>query len=150
MVLAVAVAAQRLSAGAFEVEALGVHEHQIEAREQIVPVREQPLLHHAWRAFRPVSLISVAQTFSILPGSNKDAPGVDGQVSRTSKRRLYHGHRSGAREAVSARALEIGAMNYRSVASILANNLDRDAVRRNRAEPTLFDHPNVRGPCYFN
>src|ERR1700732_5287091 len=49
-------------------------------------------------------------------------------------------------EAVSARALEIGAMNYRSVASILANNLDRAAARQNRNEPTLFEHPNVRGP----
>ena len=37
-------------------------------------------------------------------------------------------------------------MNYRSVASILANNLDRAAARQNRNEPTLFEHPNVRGP----
>jgi hypothetical protein len=42
-------------------------------------------------------------------------------------------------------------MNYRSVASILANNLDRAAARQNRNEPTtLFEHPNVRGPRYFN
>jgi dTDP-glucose 4,6-dehydratase len=54
------------------------------------------------------------------------------------------------KEAVSARALEIGALNYKSVASILANNLDRVAARSSRKEPTLFDHPNVRGPRYFN
>jgi hypothetical protein len=28
--------------------------------------------------------------------------------------------------------------------------LDRAALRQGRAEPTLFDHPNVRGPRYFN
>jgi hypothetical protein len=63
---------------------------------------------------------------------------------------LYRGIEPARAEAVSARALEIGAMNYRSVASILANNLDRVATRQSRAEPTLFDHPNVRGPRYFN
>jgi hypothetical protein len=41
-------------------------------------------------------------------------------------------------------------MNYKSVASILANNLERFAARQSRVEPTLFDHPNVRGPRYFN
>jgi hypothetical protein len=54
------------------------------------------------------------------------------------------------RAPVVARALEIGAMNYRSVVSILSNNLDRVASRQSHAEPTLFDHPNVRGPRYFN
>jgi transposase len=64
--------------------------------------------------------------------------------------RLYRGITPARAEAVSARALEIGAMNYKSVASILANNLDRVAARQSGAEPTLFDHPNVRGPRYFN
>jgi transposase len=64
--------------------------------------------------------------------------------------RLYRGIEPMRAEAISARALEIGAMNYRSVASILTNNLDRVASRQSRDEPTLFDHPNVRGPRYFN
>jgi transposase len=64
--------------------------------------------------------------------------------------RLYRGIEPARAEAVSARALDIGAMNYRSVASILSNNLDRVASHQDRAEPTLFDHPNVRGPRYFN
>jgi transposase len=64
--------------------------------------------------------------------------------------RLYRGIAPARAEAVSARALEIGALNYKSVASILANNLDRLAARQSGAEPTLFDHPNVRGPRYFN
>ena len=64
--------------------------------------------------------------------------------------RLYRGITPARAEAVSARALEIGAMNYGSVASILTNNLDRVAAHESRAEPTLFDHPNVRGPRYFH
>ena len=62
----------------------------------------------------------------------------------------YRGIAPARAEAVSARALEINAMTYKSVTSILNNNLDRVANRQNQAEPTLFDHPNVRGPRYFN
>jgi len=61
--------------------------------------------------------------------------------------RLYRGVTALRAEAVSA--IEIGALNYRSIASIIANNLDRTAAPK-RGEPTLFDHPNVRGPRYFN
>jgi transposase len=64
--------------------------------------------------------------------------------------RLYRGIEPARSETVSARALEIGALNYRSVASILANNLDRATAHQSRNQPTLFDHPNVRGPRYFN
>jgi len=64
--------------------------------------------------------------------------------------RLYRGITAARAEAVSARALEVGAMTYKSIASILSNNLDRVAIRQSQAEPTLFDHPNVRGPRYFN
>ena len=64
--------------------------------------------------------------------------------------RLYRGIAPARAEAVSARALEINAMTYKSVASILNNNLDRVPTRQSGTEPTLFDHPNVRGPRYFN
>jgi transposase len=64
--------------------------------------------------------------------------------------RLYRGIEAARAEAISARAVEIGALNYRSIASILANNLDKAAAARGREEATLFDHPNVRGPRYFN
>jgi hypothetical protein len=40
VILAVAVLAQRLAAGALEVEARGVHEHQVEPRERIAPMCE--------------------------------------------------------------------------------------------------------------
>jgi hypothetical protein len=51
-------------------------------------------------------------------------------------------------EAVSAHAVAIGALTYKSIASILAHNLDR---RRHPPEGvTAVDHPNVRGPRYFH
>ena len=62
--------------------------------------------------------------------------------------RLYPSIAPARAEAVSARALEINAMTYKSVASILNNNLDRVPTRQSGTEP-LFDHPNVRGPRYF-
>jgi transposase len=68
--------------------------------------------------------------------------------------RLYRGIDTARAESVSARALDIGALTYRSVASILANNLDKATVRKpeiktNKAAD-LFDHPNIRGSRYFN
>jgi transposase len=51
-------------------------------------------------------------------------------------------------EAVAARALAIGALNYKSVDSILKNNLDR-AQPAAEASPVI-EHPNLRGPRYFN
>ena len=43
---------ERLAAGALEVQAGGVHEHQVKPRQQIAPMREQPLLNHVLQAAR--------------------------------------------------------------------------------------------------
>jgi transposase len=52
-------------------------------------------------------------------------------------------------EAVSARALELGALNCKSVASLLAQKRDKAASKDSRAA-TLFDHANLRGPGYYH
>jgi transposase len=51
-------------------------------------------------------------------------------------------------ETVAARAVAIGALTYKSIASIIANKLDRTA----QAQPPqdLFAHANLRGPGYFH
>lgn len=49
-------------------------------------------------------------------------------------------------EAVAARAVQIGALTYRSIASILTNRLDTPRS----ATGTIVDHANVRGPGYFH
>jgi hypothetical protein len=50
---------------------------------------------------------------------------------------------------VSARALQIGALTYKSIASILANRLAAKPARD--PEPTaILEHANLRGPGYFH
>ena len=62
--------------------------------------------------------------------------------------RLYRGLAPGRAEAVSARAIAIGALTYKSIASILANNLDR--ATRPPETAAVLDHPNLRGAGYFH
>ena len=62
--------------------------------------------------------------------------------------RLFRGLDVARAEAISARAVEIGALNYKSIASILANKLDRGS--RQSESAAVIDHPNVRGPGYFH
>ena len=54
-------------------------------------------------------------------------------------------------EAACTRALAIGACRYRSVASILEKDLDRQPVTSQaQAELALPDHVNLRGPDYYH
>ena len=64
--------------------------------------------------------------------------------------RLYRGVETARAERVSAAALDIGAFTYRSVASILANNIKLPSIRKEAEPVSLFDHPNIRGAGYFN
>jgi len=52
-------------------------------------------------------------------------------------------------EAVSARAIELGALNCRSIASLLTQRRDK-APASDGAQASLFDHANVRGPGYYH
>jgi transposase len=52
-------------------------------------------------------------------------------------------------EAASARALELGALNCKSVASLLAQKRDKAAANE-ASQASLFDHANVRGPGYYH
>jgi hypothetical protein len=63
--------------------------------------------------------------------------------------RLYRGVDPARAEAVSAHALEIGALACKSVASLLARKRDRPAAK-DGAQTTLFDHANLRGPGYYH
>ena len=64
--------------------------------------------------------------------------------------RLAKGHGEGRLEAACERALEIGALSYSSLASILKNNLDHRKPAKS-SEPTTpaIEHGNIRGPQYF-
>jgi transposase len=63
--------------------------------------------------------------------------------------RLFRGVDAARAEAVSVRAIEIGALNYKSVASILEHRLEtRTAPRAADSAPIL--HSNIRGSRYYH
>lgn len=63
--------------------------------------------------------------------------------------RLFRDIEPARAEAVSARAIEIGGLTYKSIASILANRLA--AKSTTETEPAaIIDHVNLRGPGYFH
>ena len=62
--------------------------------------------------------------------------------------RLYRGLTPARAEAVSTRATAIGAFTYKSIASIIANNLDKTAQQTETTK--IIDHPNLRGAGYFH
>jgi transposase len=56
-------------------------------------------------------------------------------------------------EAACRRAQHIGAMNYKSVASILSNSLDKlplDGTETTTQTKLPLDHDNVRGAGYYH
>jgi len=63
--------------------------------------------------------------------------------------RLLRGVDPARAEQVASRAVEIGALNYKSIASILAHNLDRRANTPAAEQPVIV-HANIRGPRYFH
>jgi transposase len=63
--------------------------------------------------------------------------------------KLFRGANEERAEAVSARALAIGALGGRSIASILENNLDRQPAAPT-AEAAPLMHANIRGSRYFH
>jgi transposase len=63
--------------------------------------------------------------------------------------RLLRGIDPKRAEQVAGRAIEIGALNYKSIASILAHNLDRRPSAP-AGRDTVTVHANIRGPRYFH
>jgi len=52
-------------------------------------------------------------------------------------------------EAAATRAIEIGALTYGSVRSILDHKLDRHAAQQRAADGASILHPNIRGSRYY-
>jgi transposase len=57
-------------------------------------------------------------------------------------------------EAAAKRALDIGALGYRSIESILKNGLDRQALPSTQMEDSrsvtpVLEHENIRGSIYY-
>jgi transposase len=63
--------------------------------------------------------------------------------------RSYRGIDAARVEAVSARALELGVLNCKGVAALLARKPNDAAAKEGRPAP-LLDHANLRGPGYYH
>jgi transposase len=63
--------------------------------------------------------------------------------------RLFRDIEPARAEAVSARAIEIGGLTYKSIASILANRLTAKSPTETETA-AIIDHVNLRGPGYFH
>lgn len=50
-------------------------------------------------------------------------------------------------ELIAARAVAVRALTYKSIASIIANKLERSS---RGTEDAIIEHPNLRGPGYFH
>jgi transposase len=64
--------------------------------------------------------------------------------------RLVRSFGSARLEAAAARAIDIGALSYGSVRSILDHKLDRHAAHQRSADGASIVHPNIRGARYYN
>ncbi len=64
--------------------------------------------------------------------------------------RLFRGLDAARVEAVSLRAVEIGALSYGSAASILKHRLDRTSPPTAPAEGAPLLHDNIRGSDYYH
>jgi transposase len=63
--------------------------------------------------------------------------------------RSYRGLDTARLETVSARAVELGVLNCKAVAALLARKPD-DAAAKNDPPTTLLDHANLRGSGYYH
>ena len=63
--------------------------------------------------------------------------------------KLFRGANRERAEVACERALEIGALSYKSLVSILDNNLDRQPPL-STADGAPLDHPNIRGSRYYH
>ena len=63
--------------------------------------------------------------------------------------RSYRGLDAGRVEAVSARAVKLGVLNCKGVASLLARKPESTAAK-DSSPATLFDHANLRGRGYYH
>ena len=63
--------------------------------------------------------------------------------------RLVRENGSSRMEAACARASALGSHRYKSVASILKNGLDKQPLPDKPVQLPLPNHPNVRGPMYY-
>lgn len=133
---------------------VGLHERRVLGRRHGTDPEHMPSAHRRYAAWTPERFCRWAAQIG---------PNTEGLIAAVlSSRRhpeqgfrtclgvlkLYRGVDPALAEAVSARALEIGALNCKSIAALLARKTAPAA--KDNAPATLFDHANLRGPGYYH
>jgi transposase len=132
---------------------VGLHERRAMGRRHGTDPDHMPSSHRRYAAWTPARFLRWAA---------KIGPNTEGLVAAVLASRrhpeqgfrtclgvlqLYRGVDPARAEAVSARALEIGAFNCKSVSSLLAC---KPAAARDGGTAALFEHANLRGPGYYH
>jgi transposase len=133
---------------------VGLHERRVMGRRHGTDPAHMPSAHRRYAAWSPERF----RRWAAQIGPNTEALITAVLASRPHPEqgfrtclgvlKLYRGVDAVRTEAVSARALEIGAFNCKSVAALLARK--SSAPARETAPATLFDHANLRGPGYYH
>ena len=115
-----------------------------------------PASHRAHREWTPAKLIGWGErigtaTAGLVRWQMEHRPHPEqGYRACLGLQRLARQFGDARLEAACARAMSIGSPTYRSVNSILASGLDRQAVPAERPQASLPSHDNVRGPEYYH
>lgn len=115
-----------------------------------------PIAHREFAQWTPERLIHWAQSIGAVTAAFIErmlvARGHPQQGFRAALGilRLAKHYGEARLEAACTRALAIGAINYRSVESILKNRLDEKALPESASATLPLFHDNIRGPDYYH
>jgi len=133
------------------------HARSYDKKEKYVTQPEHmPKAHQAQAQWTPVRLVSWAKKTGpataklveeIMRQRAHPQQGFKACLGILHLNRHYEDERI---EAACARALRMRACSYKSVAAILKNNLDRQAIEAEARQPSLPLHVNVRGSGYYH
>jgi transposase len=133
---------------------VGLHERRYMGRRHGTDPEHMPSAHRRYAAWSPERFRRWAaqvgpNTEALIAAVLESRPHPE-QGFRTclGVLKLYRGVDPAQVEAVSARALEIGALNCKSVAALLSRK--SSAAAKADAPAPLLDHANLRGPGYYH
>ncbi len=131
------------------------HVRSYEKGKHSTALEHMPRGHREYLEWSPSRIISWAKTVGPECGrlveaimSSRKHP-TQGYRSALGIMRLTKTYSSKRLEAAAARALEIGALSFKSVSLMLKNNLENETEKTQRAS-ALIEHDNIRGANYYH
>jgi transposase len=135
---------------------VAVHPYSSRKGAHTTTAEHMPASHRAHREWTPATLIAWGEriggaTAALVRWQMEHRPHPEqGYRACLGLQRLARQVGEARLEAACARAMSIGSPTYRSVNSILASGLDRQAAATDRPQASLPLHDNVRGPKYYH